>query len=490
VCIVGSGFAGAILAESLVRHGIRTIVLESGFDAGAPPLDPRLKPLEVFRSSGPLDYPVARTRFRGVGGTSWLWGGFCTRLQPADFEENAFTPRDCRWPIRYRDIEPYYERAERSLQVSGGPESKLHPPRRSSYPSTLMTDDSYLRSMFGKVGVAVSPQSLSIPAARVALTHLPAFQASSHGTLIQGGTVTRLITQGNGRLTAAEVKDLDRNVKTVRARVYVVACGGLESPRLLLLSRTAEFPNGIGNNHDVVGRYFMEHSNVGFTATARIRLTRVIRDRAFDISYQYYDDFKKRGLGGMRLDMIIDAVLGTEVRGWQFRSIAGKLWSPELRIGAGVEMEPSSRNRVTLDPDIRDHFGNPAANVYVGDSEADLKTREEARRVVRRLYTSLGAKDVQESPRRSWAHHHIGTCRMGDNPQTSVVDQNLRVHGTSNLFVAGSAVFVTSGCSGPTLTLTALSLRLADHIRTQMNAGVFNGEHAGQQRPSPIASLA
>jgi len=487
VCIVGSGFAGAVLGESLVRHGIRTVVLESGFDAGAPPLDPRLQPLEVFRSSGPLDYPVARTRFRGVGGTSWLWGGFCARLLPADFEEGAFTPQDCPWPIHYRDLDPYYEHAERSLSVSGGRESKLHPPRKSSYPLEPRTDDSYLRAMFAKVGVHVSPQALSTPAARVALTHLPGFQASRYGALIQGGTVTRLLTDGHGRIVEAEVKDLDRNARTIRALVYVVACGGLESPRLLLLSRTSEFPNGIGNNHDVVGRYFMEHGSLNFTGQASIRLTRVLRDRAFNVSYHFYDEFKKRELGGMRLDMVIDAVLGSEVRGGEFRSIAGKLLTPELRIGAGLEMRPASRNRVTLDPQVRDHFGNPAANVYLSDSDADSMTREHARRVVRRLFSSLGAKGVTERPR-GWAHHHIGTCRMGDNPQTSVVDRNLRVHGTSNLFVAGSSAFVTSGCSGPTLTLTALSLRLADHVRAQIKAGAFNEERVAPRRPLPAAS--
>jgi choline dehydrogenase-like flavoprotein len=486
VCIIGSGFAGAALGESLVKRGIKTIVLESGFESSGPPIDARLQPLEVFRSSGPLDYPVARTRFRAVGGTSWLWGGFCTRFQPMDLEDNAFTPRDCSWPIRYSDLEPYYELAEKALAVSGAPETPLHPTRKSTYPLPLEIDDSYLRSLFAKAGVSASPQARAIPATRVALTHLPALQSSRYGALIQGGTVTRLLTDGAGRVIAAETKDLERNATLVRALVYVVACGGLESPRLLLLSRAAEFPNGIGNNHDVAGRYFMEHSNVGFTARVPVGVIRVLRDRAFDTSFQYYKEFKEEQLGGIRLDTYVDSIRRRDLAEWQFKSVAGKLWTPELRIGAGVEMQPSAVNRVTLDPEARDHFGNSAANVYVSDSPADLKTRDRARQVVRRLYGALGARDLQESPR-GWAHHHLGTCRMGNNPQTSVVDKDLRVHGTTNLFVAGSAVFVTSGCSGPTLTLTALSLRLADHLRGQLSAGAFSRASASLGRTGALA---
>ena len=99
VCIIGSGFAGAILGNSLVKHGIRTVILESGPDPRGKSIDPRFQQLDVLRSSGPIEYPVVNSHFRGVGGTSWLWGGMCPRLHPIDFEKNSYTPLGGSWPI-------------------------------------------------------------------------------------------------------------------------------------------------------------------------------------------------------------------------------------------------------------------------------------------------------------------------------------------------------------------------------------------------------
>ena len=125
VCIIGSGFAGAVLGEALVRHGIKTVILESGPDPRERSIDPRFQQLDSYRSSGPINYPVVSSRFRGVGGTSWLWGGICPRLQPIDFEKNSYTPPGASWPISYKDLESYYEQAERVLRVRGGKDRSI-----------------------------------------------------------------------------------------------------------------------------------------------------------------------------------------------------------------------------------------------------------------------------------------------------------------------------------------------------------------------------
>ena len=484
VCIIGSGFAGTILAESLARVGSKTILLESGFQSSRPPSDQRLQGLEVFRSGGPLNYPVAKTRFRGVGGTSWLWGGFCSRLQPGDFEDSAYTPNGCSWPIKYRDLEPYYDEAEKSLGARGDQESEYHPPRRNGYPTPLNSSGSSLQAMFRKVNIAISPQSHTGSPLRLAETHVPRFQALSSGVLIDGATTTKVLIDG-GRVVGVEVKDLDRNVKIVRAQVYVIACGGLETPRLLLLSRATGFPNGIGNNHDLVGRCFMEHRNRSFTARVPVSRTTPLLDGTFNVSYQFYREFKQQGLGGLHLNMAYASVEGRDVREFAFGRIVDRLWSPELHLSVGIEMAPSPENRVTLDPDAKDHFGNPATNLFLTETELDRKSYEKGGELIARTYASLGAEGIRELEA-AWVHHHMGTCRMGDDPRTSVVDRNLRVHGTSNLFVAGSAVFVTSGCAGPTVTLTALSLRLADHLKSQLRTAAFNGQHV--LRPEILAT--
>ena len=279
VCIIGSGFAGAILGESLVRQGIKTVILESGPDPRGKSIDPRFQQLDAFRSSGPIEYPVASTRFRGVGGTSWLWGGFCTRLDPLDFEKNSYTPAGSSWPIMYADLEPYYDCAEKSLRVRAGKQSEHDPPRKNDFPLPADRKILPLESLLKKVGVVISDVPFATPLTRessilnghygpflrMTETHLPSFQASSHGALIPEVTVSRLLVDEQGCVSGAEIKNLDRHVKVLRARAYVVACGGLESPRLLLLSRAPRFPDGIGNNYGWVGRCFMENRKTIFS---------------------------------------------------------------------------------------------------------------------------------------------------------------------------------------------------------------------------------
>jgi choline dehydrogenase-like flavoprotein len=488
VCIIGSGFAGAVLGCSLVTHGIKTVVLESGVDLRHQSPDPRFEKLEVFRSSGPIDYPIVATRFRSVGGTSWMWAGTCPRLHPMDFENNSYTPAGATWPITYTELEPYYEEAEKTLRVRGGRQSEYHPPRKADYPLPPDRDHSTLKGIFNEVGVIVSDMPTSTPEdvhrrssfpsgrygppLRITEVHIPRFQASPHAALIAEATVNRLRIDRAGRIVGAEMRDLERNMKIVRARVYVVACGGLESPRLLILSRSPHFPNGIGNNHDWVGRCFMEHRNIYVRGRIKAGWSNFNSYPRIGSSYQFYKEFKQQGLGGIIPYFHLSWVKKADLDKREFIKAFKGIWRPELMIVVEPEMQANPVNRVTLDKDLKDYFGNPVTNLFLSESELDLKTVDHAKKLVRRIYSDLNAEEVGEI-NRGWGHHHMGTCRMGDNPQTSVVDRNLRVHGTTNLFVAGSSVFVTSGAANPTLTLTALSLRLGDYLYAQLRDGKF-----------------
>jgi choline dehydrogenase-like flavoprotein len=489
VCIIGSGFAGAILGESLVRRGIKTVILESGPDPREKSIDPRFRELEVFRSSGPIDYPIVSTRFRGVGGTSWLWGGNCTRLHPLDFENSSYTPAGASWPITYADLEPYYEQAERALRVRGGKPSKFHPPIRTAYPLPEDRNFSPLQSLLGKVGIVASGAPFSTPLnrdpsiasgrfgrfVRMTDSHLASFQASSAGALIPGITVSRLLVDAQGSVSGAEVRNLDRDTKIVRAHVYVIACGGLESPRLLLLSRSTGFPNGIGNNHDCVGRYFTEHRPVSFSGQVKVDWSSFNLYQLKGFSYQFYKKFKEEGLGGLRFAFHLHGMTSwKEIYAGQFTRILDETLTRQLDVTIEAEMKPAPENRVTLDKKVKDYFGNPVTNVFLSDSADEAETINRAQGIVQKIYTNLGVVGVKELPRNVWAHHHMGTCRMGNNPRTSVVNRNLQVHGTRNLFLAGSSVFVTSGTAHPTLSLTALSLRLSDYLPLQLRNGAFS----------------
>lgn len=475
VCIIGSGPAGAVLGTALVERGIRTIIVESGPDLKNSIHDPRIGKLEVFRSSGALDYPVGASQIRAIGGTSNIWTGRCSRLHPSDFEENAYTPKNASWPITYAEIEPYYEQAERTLGVAGGKLSKYQAPRKSDLPLPAKLDISGLKALLDGVGITVddSPTSTRVNGSgplRVAADLVPQFSASRHGTLVSGMTVTRLIPDTTGRIIEAEARSLDGNVNMIRARIFVVACGGIESARLLLLSRSPQFPNGIGNNHDRVGRCFMEHPNVTFSGKIRHTWNTISPDYELGRSHQFYDQFKRQGLGSVILVFIQSWVFPDELKNWDFRSVAGKISNmvgritqAELRIGATIEMRPSDTNRVTLSSDLKDLFGNPGTDVSISYTDDEIKTLEGVRSLIRKIYADLGAEDVEEM-RTSWSHHLMGTCRMGRDPTTSVVDRNLRVHDSPNLYVASSAVFVTGGAAHPTPAITALSHRLADHL--------------------------
>jgi choline dehydrogenase-like flavoprotein len=303
---------------------------------------------------------------------------------------------------------------------------------------------------------------------RVATTHLPRFSASPHGTLACDATATRILCDDDGRITGIRFQSLGEAPRTVRARAYVIACGGIESARLLLLSRCARFPHGLGNQSEQVGRCFMEHPSVAVgTGTVRgVWNPWSYRERAF--SEQFLADAKRQGLGGVRLRWLatrsglgLDPAHPLQSVGRGMRAV--RELSVDLK--AQIEMEPSPANRVTLTGSVADAFGNPGADLRLAFTENDRRTIRHAQDLIRRTLAQVGAEQVEIrviAP--LWDHHHMGTCRMGDDPGTSVVDRDLRVHGVDDLYVAGSAPFVTSSVSNPTLTIAALSLRLADHL--------------------------
>ena len=449
VCVAGTGPAGMILACRLVEGGMSTVLLEGGHDGY------RLASAEGQPETNTFDlsaerpsYPIERTRFQGPGGTSNLWDGGCARLQPVDFTP-ANSYADTPWPIRYAEIERHYEAAEHELLVCGGASTRYSPPRSAPYsrPPFQPSAVQKLIDTLGQAGVAAEYNPLSSShgeeGLRVARSHLPRFRASSRATYLPGHKVTRVVMGTGGQVDYLEVMAAGQR-KPVRAACYVLATGGIESPRLLLLSRSPRFPRGIGNDHGLVGRYFTEHLAVDLGAA---RLGRPWTSAAAGaISWQFYEEFKAMGLAGVVLEFGVER--------------------PSLiRVSAVLEMKPAASNHVWLDERRKDGYGLPPAAVSLAISVAERRTLERLREVATALIARLGTPEPPRERGLAWCHHHMGTCRMGDDVRTSVVDRTLRVHGVSNLYIAGSAPFVTAGAGGPTLLMAALSLRLADHLR-------------------------
>jgi choline dehydrogenase-like flavoprotein len=448
--VIGSGPAGATLALDLAERHHRVLVVEAGprrpwIGAGA----------GDAKGPGRTGYPVEESRCRGLGGTSNRWFGACPRLHPLDFEPNPYTPRDGAWPIRYADLAPYYERAERTLDVRAGPLSAFHPPRRGDLPAFPDRDDGALAAHLGAVGIRVDPPPIATGAGgadrfRVTRDLLPRLTHAPGTAVIADAEVLRLVTDDSGCIGAALVRGADGVIRPARAGLYVVAAGGLETPRLLLLSHDRHAPSGLGNAGGLVGRFFMDHAKVVLRGVEPDDLP-----SGAGRSHQFYELFKGEGLGSVIL-------------GFHATHAGGRA---TLEISADVELAPSASNRVALATGA-DPGRDPGLAVHLDLTAPDRRTLDRLRALIRRIHADLGARDVVELPGAhgevSWLFHHLGTCRMGADSASGVADADLRVHGTVNLYVLGSAVFVTGGAANPTLTIVALAHRLADHLHARL----------------------
>jgi len=482
VCIIGSGPAGTLLGTTLARRGIRILMLESGSGLTSWLTDRKLKSLAEYEYTGNTNYPLSRTTSRILGGNSNFWTGRCERLHPSDFDTHPYTPADNPWPINYNDLNDYYDTAERLLRVRGGPRTQFSPPRRYALPLPGSPDISFLKMLCARFGVEVEDSATATPTRTLRLFNvqreiLPEFINGAFGTVITGATVTRLMPGRNHEIATAEVATLDGRKGVARARVFVVCCGGFESPRLLLLSASEAFPSGIGNYHDMVGRGFNEHPNVGFYAQIPHSLQTLVPTNKIARTHQFYQTYRAEGLGALIPAFRQAWLLPNHILPFRLANIPRNMLSFLSRVayaafyvGAGAEMKISLANRITLSKTRTDVFGRPTAHLIFNFAQEDLALLDRARTLIRGWLTQIRATGVREAEV-AWSRHHQGACRMGVNSATSVVDRNLRVHETPNLYICGSEVFATGGAMQPSLSIAALSLRLADHLTERLRDG-------------------
>jgi len=515
VCIVGAGAAGITLAWSLRDAGFRVLVLESG----GLELEEPTQALYAGENRGLPDEDPDITRLRFFGGSTNHWAGWCRPLEPADF--SPADPSDLRaWPLRRTDLDPYYRTAQTLCELGPFNYDDLTPWLQAGGVTALALDPRRLRTALFQVS----------PPTRFGTTYHDALQQAGNVTVVLHANVLEINTDATAsHVTGVRATSLGGPPFDVTARVVVLATGGLENARLLLLSNRVQTA-GLGNGHDVVGRYFMDHpwlTGAGFAAfTSPVPDLRLYLDETAALGTTIFGALTpgaaEPGILGFRVlprpsrrlvegvnslraigkaigslqappegfwyhleqvmhdyDAVADATYKTV-----FGTRTGPFNVPEPGTGpivgsildVNVEQFPNPASRVTLS-DKRDALGQNRIAIDWRLGAAEKQTVRRALELVADEFGRLGLGRVHISSMpdgEAWpgtlrgSRHHMGTTRMSDNPRTGVVDATCRVHGVDNLYIAGSSVFPGCGFANPTLTIVALALRLGDEVRKRL----------------------
>jgi choline dehydrogenase-like flavoprotein len=503
-CIIGAGAAGTTLALQLTKAGKDVTLLESG-DSVA---DPQIQDLTDGDISG-RPYPLSSSRLRLMGGTTNHWTGHCYRFLERDFiaKEWLNSPD---WPIRLADVQPFYDEAAKLVLFSDDSKDwSLDTWRRRLNTEKLPLDG----SLFSSRLEYQSPILPSTGRRSFAFYH-PELIKSPHLKLYKYATVTEIVTDAVGQsVTEVHVRSPGGNTFRIRPKLTILAAGGIENARLLLASRRTS-PNGIGNEHDQVGRYFTDHvffrerlvrnPDVAFDRLLAWNdidaMNRVVahlvpsdevlrRERIHDVFIRVLPQYPEpsaevaaakriaEGLSTLNASSISGDDLSTAISG--FGTLAAKAWDKltgedqplEQGVIVRIEPQPVAASRVTLTNE-RDAFGMPRSHLHWDLPDS---TKHSAARTIALLAQEVGKHGVGRvhanfKPEDDWpgdlevGYHHCCTTRMSDDPKNGVVDRNCRVHGVGNLYVAGSSVFTTAGSGSPTMTLVALALRLSRHL--------------------------
>jgi choline dehydrogenase-like flavoprotein len=518
VLVIGAGLSGAVVAERLARAGMRVVCLEQGrrHDRSEYPGD---KPGYELAALGPwhaspnvrrsaADYPILEDTaemkpllFNGVGGSTILYGGHWMRFLPSDFRTRTLDGVGDDWPFGYDELAPFYDEADRAFGASGFAGDPAYP-ERPDYPLPPLPIGRWGEKVAaaheelgwhwwpGSNAIASRPYDGRRPCvqrstcgtgcnegakASTDLTHWPKAEAAG-ASLITGARVSRIEVDGEGRARGAVFRRDGGLEERIEADLVVLAAGAIGTPRLLLLSAGGAHPEGLCNRSDLVGRRLMMHP-----------FTRVVG--FFDeylgshqghwgqslYSMEFAETDESRGFRrGAKWNLTPS---GGPLHAALFPDADGPLWGEAMHAhvekwldrsaiwGISCEDLPDPENRVVLDAAAADADGNPAARViYRVDEASHRMLAFNAARAAESLQAA-GAYETASLPIMSdFGWHPLGTCRIGDDPETSVADRFGRAHDVPNLFIADGSVVVTGSSVNPAATIAALALRTAEHI--------------------------
>jgi len=521
VCVIGSGPAGGVLSKELAESGAKVVLLDAGrllaykdFHFHAWPYDfpKRVKPTpgypkEVVESIYYEDSDaISIDRIRAVGGRSIHWNAGCFRFAEWDFRERSVAGIEEDWPISYQEIAPYYSYVEKMIGVCGSrdglavlPDGEFLPPLK------MRCSDLIVKRACDKLGIPfiVTRKALltkaydnrpschycghcmegcdvgaifSVPASM-----LPKARKTGNFTLLQNQMAREILVDNEGRARAASVIDtVTHQEREIRARRFVVSCASVESARLLLNSRSPQYPNGLGNSSGLVGRHLTGHVVAQFLSylDELVGTKPVNNDGALDHTYiprfnmdrknqPYVGGFQfQNQFYGFRYPYQAQYLKGF---GPDFKRQVRDLQPAFFQTGVFGKVLSRPDNRVTVDPNRPDAYGIPSPVVHFKFGENDIALWKDMKVKTQQILHAAKARMVVDTAAvpNGFASHEVGTARMGNDPKTSVLNPFCQSHDVKNLYVVDGSCFVTFPEKNPTLTIMALAVRAARQMKSE-----------------------
>jgi choline dehydrogenase-like flavoprotein len=499
-CIIGVGACGGLLLKQLAEQGYSVIGLDAGprYNPATDFVNDEAEMLKLFWNE-PRTFrgkdPVHVMSGFGVGGGTLVWCGVTPRYHAADFRTKTLDGVGVDWPIGYKDLEPYYDRVEREFGVSGNAGEDLWEVPRGPYPMPAFewswacqvmakgVEKAGARPLHGplaitseawkgreacvKCGFCIS----GCPSTGKGCT-LTGFvpEAEAHGAEVRAESFVYNIVYDakQGRVTGVEYFDANVKPHRVNAKAVIVTAHPMETARLLLLSKSSSFPEGLANSSGLVGKNFMVHWDASVYGVFEQRMNAFKGPIMGNLIVQdWHDTDSKRDFArGFVLESFLPhpfyfGVAGPAVWGQELKDMI-KGYSHTAGWWICGESLPNDNNTITLDPDVKDHRDLPVVRSTHEWADNDKKMMQYASQVGVTTLEAAGAKKTYLGV--TMSAHPMGTARMGSNPKASVVNSYGQSHDVPNLFVCDSSVFPTGGVVNQTLTAMAIASRAGDFM--------------------------
>ena len=534
--IVGSGATGGLLAYELTRQGADVLVLEGGphltsaqaFRTHQWPYEFRYRDLKGFFTTNservghlwadeakePFTTTPGRSfhfpRVRAVGGKTLLWAGFSYRMSPLDFENRASLGLP-EWPIRYQDLAPYFDRVEQTLGICGSYENLIDvPDGRFLSPLKFRCCEVLLKRGAQKIGIrgiparkdALTREHRGSPACHwcghctwgcdshskfsTLWTYIPWAIATGRCSVQPHVFVSEVLVDDEGLCKGVRfAKRHTQNFQEAFGKAVLVCCGTIESARLLLLSRSRQYPNGLANGSDQVGRYLMEHIQSSISGSIEVLKGLPVSNEDGALGHLFFPRVNtyrpsKDFVGGYSLaagggvSMSGGFAKRLEGFGSAFKKEVKRSYTSNFYLASICETVPNKENYVDLDPKVKDVYGLPVPRIHFTWGPNEHAMHRAMFDAAEEIAQSAGATILNKTAGpHGWRLHNVGTARMGNDMKTSVLNGFCQSHEVPNLFVVDGSCYVSSGYVNPTLTMLAIALRSSEYIIDQHKKGTL-----------------